>query len=174
MGVPGRETAGQDQWLRASTACWPGHAGTRRAGRTPWTVCGPRRTPGVWNISTACSNPRPASAAAVDPFRLPEVARDLTGRACADLDERACWVWLDGGWLAEAALAVAFGGPRPNAALYGLFEETLAGVPGRVEALARQHALDPGRMPDWRLFAGLSLEEDGGGGVDLVLACESV
>lgn len=130
----------------------------------------------------------PAAAAGVDPFRLPRVARDLTARACADLDERACRVWLDGrrggvaavlrlavdgGWIADAALAAAFDGPRPNAALYGLFKDALAGVPAWVEALARRHALDPERMPDWRPFAGLSLEEDGGG-VDLVLDCESV
>ena len=112
----------------------------------------------------------------------------MTGRAGADLDERACRTWLDarrggvaavlrlaleGGWLADAALAAAFDGPRPNAALYGLFEEALAGLPGRVEALARRGALDPGRMPGWTPFATLLLEE-GEGGVDLVLACESV
>lgn len=122
---------------------------------------------------------RPAAlpAAAVDPFRLPKRARDLAGRALAGLRERGYGAWLDArrpgvaavlrlglarGWVAAGEVDAAFGDPAPHEALYRLFVATLAAIPAWVEALARENALDPERMPAWRPFAGIDLAEWGG------------
>ncbi|MBK8168666.1 MAG: hypothetical protein IPK64_22185 [bacterium] len=92
----------------------------------------------------------------------------------AGLRERGYGAWLDPrrpgvaavlrlglarGWVAAGDVDAAFGGPAPNEALYRLFGATLSAIPAWVEALARQNALDPERMPDWRPFAGIDLAE---------------
>lgn len=129
-----------------------------------------RRTPSPSSTRSAA----PPAAAAVNPFWLPRRARDLTGRACGRLRERAYEAWLqprrrpvaallrlavDGGWLLDAALDAALDDPAPNAALYRLLGEALSGLPAWMEATARRYILDPAQMPDWRPFATLTLVE---------------
>lgn len=112
----------------------------------------------------------------MNPLRLPRQARDLPGRACARLRERAYHAWLHprrrpvaallrvavtGGWLTEAALDAAFEDPAPNTALYRLLGEALSGLPFWIEATARRYVLDPTEMPDWMSFATLTLIEEG-------------
>ena len=118
------------------------------------------------------------TAAGVNPFCLPKRAHDLTGRALAPLREQGFAAWLDArrspvaallllaldrGGLAEAEVHAALDGPHRHERLYALLGQAWRGLPGWIEAIARRHALDPARWPDWAPFVGIDLREDATG-----------
>jgi hypothetical protein len=122
----------------------------------------------------------------VNPFCLPQRARDLTGRALGPLREQGFAAWLDArraavaallrlaldrGDLAEAEVHAALDGPHRHERLYALFCRAWRGLPAWIEAIARRHALDPGQQPDWRPFVEMEWQEDVTGGRLVLTAC---
>ncbi len=126
------------------------------------------------------------AAAGVNPFSLPKRAHDLTGRALSPLREQGFAAWLDArraavaallrlaldrGALAEAEVHAALDGPHRHERLYALFCQAWRGLPAWIEAIARRHALDPARWPDWRPFVEMEWREDATGGRLVLTAC---
>ena len=122
----------------------------------------------------------------MNPFCLPQRARDLTGRALGPLREQGFAAWLDArraavaallrlaldrGDLAEAEVHAALDGPHRHERLYALFCRAWRGLPAWIEAIARRHALDPGQQPDWRPFVEMEWQEDVTGGRLVLTAC---